>query len=50
MSQQLTISSLLSALALVCLCLFARAGGDGELRIDNAGPIAHVESAPAQSL
>lgn len=43
MSQQLTISSLFSALALVCLALFARAGGDGELRLDNAGPIAHVE-------
>lgn len=43
MSQQLQISSLFSALALVCLCLFARAGGDGELRLggDN-GPIVQV--------
>lgn len=45
MSQQLTISSLASALALVCLCLFARAGaGDAALHLDKTGPIAHVES------
>lgn len=50
MSQQLTISSLFSAFALVCLCLFARAGGgDAELRLDNGGPIAHVESAAADA-
>jgi len=39
MSQQLHISSLFSALALVCLCLVARAGADGEVRIDHAGPV-----------
>lgn len=48
MSQQLQISSLFSAFALVCLCLFARAGGDGELRLaasgisDIASPIVQV--------
>ena len=40
MSQQLHISSLFSALALVCLALIARAGADGEVRIDAAGPVA----------
>ena len=39
MSKQLHISSLFSALALVCLALVARAGADGEMRIDNAGPV-----------
>ncbi|WP_161782131.1 hypothetical protein [Erythrobacter longus] len=43
MSQQLQISSLFSALALVCLCLIARAGGEGELHIGNGdGPIVQV--------
>lgn len=45
MSQQLQISSLFSAFALVCLCLFARVSGDSELRLgsDN-GPLVQVLS------
>ena len=39
MSKQLHISSLFSALALVCLALVARAGADGELRLDGNGPV-----------
>ena len=39
MSQQLHISSLFCALALVCVCLVARAGVDGDVQINNAGPI-----------
>jgi hypothetical protein len=39
MSQQLTVSSLFSALALVCLCLVARAGGDSELLLDRSGTV-----------
>lgn len=43
MSHQLQISSLFSALALVCLCLFARAGGEGELHIGSGnGPIVQM--------
>ncbi|WP_298309062.1 hypothetical protein [uncultured Erythrobacter sp.] len=43
MSQQLQISSLFSALALVCLCLFTRADGDGELRLAKGeGPIVQM--------
>jgi hypothetical protein len=43
MSQQLHISSLFSAFALVCLCLFARAGSDSELRLAaGEGPIVQV--------
>lgn len=43
MSQQLQISSLFSAFALVCLCLFARVGGDSELRFGSGeGPIVQV--------
>lgn len=43
MSQQLQISSLFSAFALVTLCLFARAGGDGELHFAASnGPIVQV--------
>jgi hypothetical protein len=33
MSQQLQISSLFSMLALVCLCLVARVGGDAEFQL-----------------
>ena len=45
MSQQLQVSSLFSAFALVCLCLFARAGGEAELRLgDEHGPIVQVLS------
>ena len=39
MSKQLHISSLFSALALVCLALVARGGADGELLLDHKGPI-----------
>lgn len=43
MSQQLQISSLFSAFALVCLCLFARAGSDSELHLTAGdGPIVQV--------
>lgn len=47
MSQQLQISSLFSAFALVCLCLVARAGGEwggeGEVRLGaGAGPIVQI--------
>ena len=43
MSQQLQISSLFSAFALVCLCLFARAGSDNDLRLlASEGPIVQV--------
>lgn len=45
MSQQLQISSLFSAFALVFLCLFARAGSDSELRlVPGEGPIVQVLS------
>ncbi|MEE4201910.1 hypothetical protein [Erythrobacter sp.] len=43
MSQQLTISSLASALALVCLCLVARAGSDGELRLGQDGIVMEAD-------
>ncbi|EAQ27905.1 hypothetical protein NAP1_09932 [Erythrobacter sp. NAP1] len=44
MSQQLTISSLFSALALVCLALVARVGADRDVQISAAGPVAQVIS------
>ncbi|MEO1219740.1 MAG: hypothetical protein AAFY42_00115 [Pseudomonadota bacterium] len=45
MSRQLQISSLFSSLALVCLCLFVRAGGDAEPRLAGGdGPIVQVLS------
>lgn len=45
MSQQLQISSLFSAFALVCLCLFARAGIEGGMPIGSGnGPIVQVLS------
>ena len=48
MSQQLTISSLFSALALVMLALFARAGDLGEMQQNN--PAALVQAEAAQNL
>jgi len=51
MSQQLHISGLFSALALVCLCLFARAGSEGELRLGSGdGPIVQVLSQASELL
>ncbi len=44
MSQQLTLSSLFSAFALVCLCLVARAGADRDMQISHNGPVAQVMS------
>lgn len=47
MSRQLTLSSLLSAFALVSLALFARAGelsGVGEVHIADNGPLVQVLS------
>ncbi|WP_162627761.1 hypothetical protein [Erythrobacter sp. KY5] len=44
MSQQLTISSLFSALALVCLALVARVGADRDVQIGTTGPVAQVIS------
>lgn len=48
MSQQLHISSLFSALALVMLCLVARAGGEGEMRLDPAGTVVMVSADEAR--
>ena len=47
MSRQLTISSLTSAFALVCLCLFARAGSYGEVQLADTGPLVVVQDAGA---
>ena len=48
MSQQLQISSLVSAFALVCLCLFARAGVDSDVQVASGdGPIVQVLSVAA---
>jgi hypothetical protein len=45
MSQQLQISSLFSAFALVCLCLFARAGVDADVQMGSGnGPIVQMLS------
>lgn len=49
MSQQLTISSLVSAFALVCLCLFARSG-DLVDPSANGGLLVQVQAATALGL
>lgn len=50
MSQQLTISSLFSALALVALCLFARVSDVPATGIDAEQSLAQIEATDSASL
>jgi hypothetical protein len=49
MSRQLKISSLFSAFALVCLCLFARAGTYAELPLGDQQRVVYAQQAAGQA-